>query len=269
MPLKLAMNTGTFNFHSVDFLNMVQATSRAEFTGINLRDNHIEEFVQRGHSVQEIKELLNDSLRDWQNWENLGSKEKEEYRKRAEQCFDVCKGIGCDCIVCPTFAEDGDILRDIRSFKGICDMAKAHDIRLALEFLPWAGLRDIRMAWEVVRRANCSHGGLLVDTFHYFKGGSKIDDLREVPTEKIFLVHFNDAPDLRIDSKEMCFNHRVFPGEGIFPLGQFLDMLLVEKGYGGWISLEVLNRENQDVDYDEIAQRAKKSMEKVLSRYNL
>ena len=58
MPLKLAMNTGTFNFHSVDFLNMVQATSRAEFTGINLRDNHIEEFVQRGHSVQEIKELL-------------------------------------------------------------------------------------------------------------------------------------------------------------------------------------------------------------------
>jgi 4-hydroxyphenylpyruvate dioxygenase len=278
MPLQLAMNTGTFNFQSVDFLSMIQATSRAEFTGINLRDNHTQEFVQQGHSVQEIKDLLNeyelhpvafDALRDWQNWEDLGGKEKEEFRKRAGQCFDVCKGIGCDCIACPTYAEDGDIFRDIRSFKEVCDIAKAYDIRLALEFLPWTALRDMRMAWEVVRRANCSNGGLLVDTFHYFKGGSTIDDLQEVPTEKIFLVHLDDAPDLRIDSKEMCFHHRVFPGEGIFPLGQFLDMLLLEKGYEGWISLEVINKENQHADYDEIAQRGKKSLEKVLSRYNL
>jgi 4-hydroxyphenylpyruvate dioxygenase len=257
---------------------MIQATSRAEFTGINLRDNHTQEFVQQGHSVQEIKDLLNeyelhpvafDALRDWQNWEDLGGKEKEEFRKRAGQCFDVCKGIGCDCIACPTYAEDGDIFRDIRSFKEVCDIAKAYDIRLALEFLPWTALRDMRMAWEVVRRANCSNGGLLVDTFHYFKGGSTIDDLQEVPTEKIFLVHLDDAPDLRIDSKEMCFHHRVFPGEGIFPLGQFLAMLLLEKGYEGWISLEVINKENQHADYDEIAQRGKKSLEKVLSRYNL
>jgi sugar phosphate isomerase/epimerase len=124
------------------------------------------------------------------------------------------------------------------------------------------------MTWEVLRQANCSNGGLLLDTFHYFKGGSQIDDLREVPTEKIFLVHLDDAPDLPIHSKEMCMNHRVFPGEGIFPLGQFLDVLLREKRYRDWIVLEVLNKENQHIDYVETAKKGKNSLEEVLSRYN-
>lgn len=172
-------------------------------------------------------------------------------------------------MVCCAFAEDGDITRDLSNFKEICDIAKPYDIRIALEFLPWAELRDIRMAWEVVRRANYSNGGLLLDTFHFFKGGSKIGDLREVPTDKIFFVHIDDAPDLPTNSKEMCMYHRVFPGEGIFPLSQFLDVLILEKGYKDWIVLEVLNKENRNIDYSEIVEKGKESIGKVLNRYNL
>jgi sugar phosphate isomerase/epimerase len=117
----------------------------------------------------------------------------------------------------------------------------------------------------VVQKADCSNGGLLIDTFHFFKGGSKIDDLREVPTDKIFLIHLDGAPDLPIDSKEMCVNYRVFPGEGIFPLSQFLGVLTAEKGYKGWFSLEILNKENQKVDYNQTAEKGKSSLEKYLA----
>ena len=274
MPLKLAMNTGTFNLQSADLFMMVQAISRAEFTGIDLRDNHIREYIQKGHTFQEIKNLWKEyklhpiSVHALREWQNRDSNKREEYRKFAEQFIDECKNIGCDCVVCAAYAENGDIHRDITSLKEICDIAKPYDIRVAVEFLPWAGLRDTRMTWEVLRQANCSNGGLLLDTFHYFKGGSQIDDLREVPTEKIFLVHLDDAPDLPIHSKEMCMNHRVFPGEGIFPLGQFLDVLLLEKRYKDWIVLEVLNKENQNIDYVETAKKGKNSLEEVLSRYN-
>ena len=119
------------------------------------------------------------------------------------------------------------------------------------------------MAWEVVRRANCSNGGILVDSFHFFKGGSHIDDLREVPTEKIFLVHLDDAPDLPIPAKEMCMNHRVFPGEGIFAFDQILNVLISEKGYLDWVSLEVLNKDNQRVDYGELSKKGRNSLEKL------
>jgi len=269
MAVRFAMNTGTFTLQSVDFLRLVQAISRAGFTGIDLRDNHIQEYVQKGHSIQEMRNLLKEyqlhpvainSLRDWQNW---GNKKEEEYRAFIEQYFNESKGIGCDCVICCAFAEEGDRERDIRYFKEICTIAKSYDIRIALEFLPWAELRDIKMAWEVVRKANCSNGGILVDSFHFFKGGSKIDDLREIPTEKIFLVHLDDAPDLPIHAKEMCMNHRVFPGEGIFAFDQILNVLISEKGYLDWVSLEVLNKDNQRVDYGELAKKGRNSLEKL------
>lgn len=74
MALKLAINTGTFSLQSVDFLKMVQVISKAKFTGIDFRDKHIQEYIQKGHSILEIKNLLkkyklhpisNNSLRDW------------------------------------------------------------------------------------------------------------------------------------------------------------------------------------------------------------
>jgi hypothetical protein len=58
MTAKLAMNRGTFSLESGDLLMMVQAISRAKFTGVNFRDNHIGEYVKKDHSIQEIKNLL-------------------------------------------------------------------------------------------------------------------------------------------------------------------------------------------------------------------
>lgn len=276
MAFKLAMNTGTFDFQSVDLPKVLQAILKGKFTGVNFRDNHIQEHLRKGHSLQEIKKLIEeyqlepvavDALRNWQEWEKWDSKKRQEYRDSAEFFFDECRQIGCLRVAAPTFALKSDLQENIRSFKSVCKIAKPYGILLALEFLPWVDLRDIRMAWEVVRRADCDNGGLLVDTFHFFKGGSKIKDFREVPVEKIFLVHLNDAPDLPIDSKVMCFDHRAFPGEGTFPLKDFLDVLILEKRYNGWISLEVLNQENPKIDYLGVAERGRRTTEKVLSGY--
>jgi sugar phosphate isomerase/epimerase len=267
------MNTMTFSLQDVDIPSIAEAISRAGFTGIDLRDSHIQDYLQAGHSMQEIKNLLKEyklhpiaihALRDWQKAED---KKGEKYWESVEQYFDMSRKMNCEFSVCAAWAQDGDVDGDIRGFKEICDIARLYDTRVALEFLPWARLKDVKMAWEVIERANCSNGGLLIDTFHYFKGGSRMEALREVPAEKIFFVHLDDAPDLPIDSEEMGMNHRVFPGEGVFPLREFLDVLLTEKQYKGWIVLEVLNRENQNIDYVELAKKGKECLERLLHRY--
>jgi sugar phosphate isomerase/epimerase len=276
MAFKLAMSAGTFSVQGGDLLMMVQAISKAKFTGINFIETHIRGYVEKDHSIREIRDLLIkyklhpvsvDALREWQNWENWDAGKRREHQKFAEQFIDQCKGIGCDCVTCISVAENRESHRRMQGFKEMCDIAKASNMRIALEFLPWTDLRNIEMAWDVVREADCSNGGLLLDTFHFFKGGSKIDDLREVPTEKIFLVHLDDAPDLSMDLHEMSSYGRLFPGEGAFPLKKFLDALIVEKGYKGWIVLEVLNKGERNADYSEIARKGKKSMENVLGRY--
>jgi sugar phosphate isomerase/epimerase len=274
MDHKLAMNTGTFSLHGADLLKMVNATSAAGFTGIELRDNHIQEFMQKGCSIHEIKNLLKThelhpvavhALRDWQN---PGEKNRKAYRKRVEAFIEECKGIGCDCVACPSYAENADLQRDVRAFQEVCDIGKAYDMRLAIEFLPWAGLRDIRTAWEVVRQTKRPNGGLLVDTFHFYKGESRLDDLRQVPAEKIFVVHLDDAPDLPIDLKEMCMGHRLFPGEGVFPMEEILDLLVLEKDYRDWFSLEVFNEESATMDYTDLANKGADSLKALFERYH-
>ncbi len=275
IAVKLAMNTGTLHYVSLDLPSACQAISKAGFKGINLRDNHVEEYIKKGHSLQELKTLMKeyelrpiaiDALRNWQIWgdDELSSQSsKEEYRKCVEQYMNTFKELDCDYVMCTAPHEPRDISRDIKGFRALCDIAKSYDARVAMEFLPYAGLRDIRTAWEVVQKADCPNGGLLVDTFHFFKGGSKIEHLREVPTEKIFFVHCNDAPDLAMDVRLLA-KKRVFPGEGVLPLREFFDILVSEKGFSGWIVLEVLNSENEHLDYLEVAEKGKKTMTHLL-----
>jgi 4-hydroxyphenylpyruvate dioxygenase len=273
MDFKLCMNSMTFSLESVDFSSMVEAIAGTGFAGIELRDSHIEQFMAKGYSTEDIKVLLEarqlrlvavHALRDWQR---LGRENEKKDREFVEQFIAKSRAIGCHCVACPAYAEDSDTDRDIRHFREICEIGRAYDTQLAIEFLPWAALKDVRKAWEVVQQAECPNGGILIDAFHFFKGGSRVEDLRQIPAEKIFVVHLDDAPDVVMDLREMCMTSRTFPGEGIFPLTDLLDVLIRERGYKGWFSLEVLNKGNEERSYSEIAKKGVRSLEELFRPY--
>lgn len=269
MNTLLGMNTGTFTLHNGNLGMMLEAIGKAGFTGVDFRDAHLDAYVAQGHSLAEIPALLQrnglsavsiSAIRDWQHQGGLGQE------THIEEYFHKAKLIGCETLICSALAEDVDLERDIRNFKALCRMGLDYGMRIALEFLPWAGIRDVLSAWRVVQAADCSNGGLLVDTFHFFKGGSQIQDLKAVPTEKIFMVHLCDAPASGPGLKAMCMKHRLFPGEvgGALPLTDFLDMLLRVKNYSGPIVLEVLKDENEKVDYLDLSKRGQAALQKFL-----
>ena len=106
MALKVAMNTMTFSLRDVDIPSIAEAISRAGFTGIDLRDSHIQDYLQAGHSMQEIKNLLKEyklhpiaihALRDWQKAED---KKGEKYWESVEQYFDMSRKMNCEFSVC-------------------------------------------------------------------------------------------------------------------------------------------------------------------------
>lgn len=272
MEYQIGFMTGTFTFGGGKLPLMLEAIEKGKFTGVDFRDAHIDGFISEGNPPAEIGRLLKhrglqpisiSAIRDWQHRGGWG---QEDYIESVRGCFQKAVAIGCDCMVACAFAEDRNPERDTRNFIELCREGKKYGVRIALEFLPWAGINDVLSAWQVVRDANCANGGLLVDSFHFFKGGSRIQDLRKVPTEKIFLVHLNDAPESGTDIKDMCMNHRLFPGDGMgsFPLKEFLDELIIEKKYAGWLVLEVLRKENEKSSYLDICKTGMDSMRKIL-----
>jgi sugar phosphate isomerase/epimerase len=106
--------------------------------------------------------------------------------------------------------------------------------------VPYGGVRSLSEGIDVCSAVGWDRCGLLVDTWHVFRGGEPWPLLRSLAASQIALVHLNDAGepvgDLAYDSRFL----RTPPGEGTFPLARFLE-LLDEIGYEGVISLEVLS----------------------------
>ena len=100
----------------------------------------------------------------------------------------------------------------------------------------------------------------MIDTFHFVKGGSRIEDLKQVPMEKVFLVHINDLKPLPLGIKEQSRRFRFFPGEGEAPLKEIVQCF-VENSYNGFYCCEIFNENYWSQDPLAVIRKCKKSME--------
>ncbi|HOS42999.1 MAG TPA: TIM barrel protein, partial [Armatimonadota bacterium] len=104
------------------------------------------------------------------------------------------------------------------------------------------------VAAETGRRDAC----LLADVFHIYKGSGSFAALRLLGPETLGLFHVNDYPadpprDAITDAA------RVFPGDGIAPLGTIFGDL-ARAGFTGMLSLELFNPAYWAMDAREAAQ---------------
>lgn len=65
---------------------------------------------------------------------------------------------------------------------------------MAVEFCPLGAVTSISAALPVVEAAGTHRAGVLVDSWHFFRGDSTWEQLARVPLDKIAYVQFSDAP---------------------------------------------------------------------------
>jgi sugar phosphate isomerase/epimerase len=151
-------------------------------------------------------------------------------------------------------------------FARVCDLAAAHGVLVHLEFLPWAGIPDLRSAWEVVRRAGRPNGGLLVDSWHFFRSGSKLEDLLALPGDRVLGVQLDDAPaEAGPDLFEETQRSRLLPGEGSFDLVGLI-RALDRIGSRAPLGVEIFSDELARRPVDAIARAAFDSTRRVVAR---
>jgi sugar phosphate isomerase/epimerase len=162
-------------------------------------------------------------------------------RAQARHVFQAAQTLGCECVVACAATERGDITDATRDFADLCALAQPFGVSVALEFIGAAQqVKDLRTAWQIVDTAGAPNGGLLLDTFHFYKGGSELADLEQVPADRMLMVHISDCPE--IPREDLEDRHRIFPGAGVIPL-EAIVAALVDKGYRGCLSLELFNEQ--------------------------
>jgi sugar phosphate isomerase/epimerase len=108
-------------------------------------------------------------------------------------------------------------------FAALCDRAAERGLRLQLESIPGTGIHDLTAAWGIVRAADRPNGGILLDTWHFFRSGSSFELLEDLPADRIFGLQIEDAPvEPPADPAHESLHGRLLPGEGGLDLERFV-----------------------------------------------
>ena len=194
----------------------------------------------------------------------------ESIKAECEELSHVAARIGCPFIVVvpgklPTEgASRAEVIAEsVRVLRELCDIAARHDVALAFEFLGQTdcSVQTLDLAHEIVRTTDRPNLGLVIDSFHFYAGGSTIEMIEAVDPKLIYVFHINDAENL--PREQLLDKHRLLPGLGILPLREMITAFR-KIGYDKVASVEIFRPEYWDKDPFELAQQAKTATERIL-----
>lgn len=108
-----------------------------------------------------------------------------------------------------------DIDETAEAFAAICDKAADFGLNANIEFLPAGGIKNIATTAEIIRRSGRANAGITLDTLHFYRGGSTIEELSLLPETMIGLVQLSDARQAETDNIDLeMMTGRILPGQG-------------------------------------------------------
>jgi 4-hydroxyphenylpyruvate dioxygenase len=144
------------------------------------------------------------------------------------------------------------------------ELAASRGLRVAYETLSWGHwINDYRDAWSLIQDVAHPSVGLLLDSFHLFVRQTPLQEIERIGAEHIFLVELADLVHANMSPIETSRSYRLFPGEGVGPIAQFLDRV-AQTGYDGVLSLEIFNAHHAAQDPGDVARRAMDRLQAAL-----
>ncbi|HZR88467.1 MAG TPA: TIM barrel protein [Bradyrhizobium sp.] len=225
----------------------LRAAAAAGFEAVEIFENDLLSF---GSGPREVAALCRDlglaicAYQPFRDFEGMPEPQRARNFVRAERKFDLMQALGTDLmLICSNVSPvslDG-IDRAADDLRELGDRAAARGLRVGYEALAWGRhVSDYRDAWEIVRRADHSAIGLILDSFHALAPAFPTRSIRAIPADKIFLVQLADAPRLELDVLSWSRHFRSFPGQGDLPVADFMEAIAAT-GYSGPLSLEIFN----------------------------
>lgn len=187
-----------------------------------------------------------------------------ELEQTLRQRLERYRAMGATYLVLPVMDEEGDLNETAMNLRRAARLANETDMVIGLEPIGHVRkLASIRTASALVADAvGDGPVGLILDTFHFFRGGNSVADLAAIEPDRILAVQLSDAMLLPFEELR-GHSHRLFPGEGAFDVSG-LCRTLHDVGYTGPFIVELLNELYWSADPTEIAGRSWASAARVL-----
>lgn len=260
-----------------DFKASCEGIAKAGVRAVEIDIAKVQQFAQ-AESLPKAKQLIDDlGLKAVSSSNHLGfvdatSAQFQGLLDQLKTKLEVVQAMGCDRIVCPSTSTGNKTLDDYKrgaeNMVAGAEVAKTFGVTLMLEFAKTSTLAGtLPSALKIIREANHPNARAMLDTFHFWAGFSKFEDLDLLNNGELAHLHFEDIP---ADPPRETLNsqaNRTFPGEGAAPLKRIIE-ILKRKGYSGPASMELFQMSTAviaDLDPFQVASKAKAAIEPLIA----
>jgi sugar phosphate isomerase/epimerase len=215
-PGDLVLWAGTLG--QVSFEDRLCATAAAGYTGMSVfpwdcrqPDEHASRATELRARANElgVRLFALDPVSTWlpnwpapteREWAERGSQDRARYTAlfadyAVDECLALARDLGADLVtVIEPYGRPVETEVAAEAFARVCDNAAEGGLRVQLEFMPFSGIPDLRVAWDIVRRAGRTNGGIVLDSWHYFRSGPDHGLLQSLAPNTIFSVQLSDGP---------------------------------------------------------------------------
>jgi sugar phosphate isomerase/epimerase len=192
------------------------------------------------------------------------------FRRQEALAYEMAAHWGCRYVQVIGDA-DGPLDHAAAGFAALCDRAADHGLLVGLEWVPaMTNIGDATTALQIVTDADRPNGGFCADSWHFTRSTNNLDDLRQLPGDRVFATQWNDGSvqhshtNSAADYLQDCLTNRVAPGDGEFAL---VDIVRILDAIGSTapIGIEVCSTALWNGPVDEAARISADGMRKVLA----
>lgn len=271
---KYCLNTSTIRGQKLPLDQEVELVAAAGYDAIEPWIGEIETYVQSGGSLNDLRKQIADaglevaSAIGFARWIVDDDNERRAGLEQAKRDMDLVRQIGGTRIAAAPAGATRDVRLDLfqsaERYRAL--LAAGADIGVTPQIEIWGFSDNLSRLGEAVLVAiESGHPDacLLPDVYHIYKGGSDFAGLKLVEGTSIHCFHINDYP-AEPPRDTIGDKDRVYPGDGVAPLGEILQTLAAT-GFTGTLSLELFNRDYWQQDPAEVARTGLEKMKQAVS----
>jgi sugar phosphate isomerase/epimerase len=269
---RFCLNTSTIRGQNLPLVEEVEIAARAGYQAIEPWMNELEQYAKSGGSLKDLGKRIRDrglvvpDAIGFAEWIVDDDERRKKGLENARRAMDLVQQVGGERLAAPpvgaTDKSGLDLFKVAERYRALLEIGDKMGVVAQVEV--WGFSKTLSRLGEtalVAIESGHPKACVLADVYHLHKGGSGFTGLKLLGPAALQVFHMNDYP---ADPPRASITdaHRVYPGDGVAPLKEMLRDLR-QLGFGGFLSLELFNRDYWKQDAMQVARTGLEKMRAV------
>ena len=246
------LNMSTIAGQKLGFMKELETAAQAGFRSVEIWMGTLQPYLQSGGTLPEVKNRLNDlglmvedciSFNEWIIDDDARRQKGVDNMKRE---MEMMAGIGCRRIAATGMgASSADVPAKgviAERYHAILEMGSKIGVVPQLEMWGFQkNLQDVAEVLYIAMKSRHPLARVLLDVFHLYNGNTSFETLSLMDPNAVEMFHMNDYP-AGLPYQTITDADRIYPGDGIAPIKQTLNILLQNRKTHLVLSTELFNK---------------------------